>query len=226
MKKIFIVLQIVFIIIVPMTITEALDDACKFWHSCPSDSADYVCGDLGHCDQCPDNRYCKNGKKRSSPYQSSESDEEGPDFQEFSYCTRVIKGDIIIIRTEGTDERFRLIGVEAPDMDYPPKPANYFEREAYAFTKELVEGKKVRLEYDEKKRDRYKRLLAYVYLEDGALLNAEIIKNGYGVTDEQYPFKHLDEFRQYEDEAKAKKRGLWSNKYFHPNTADEQSTNQ
>jgi micrococcal nuclease len=74
----------------------------------------------------------------------------------------------------------------------------------------MVEGKGIRLEYDWQKRDKYGRLLAYVYIEDGTFLNAEIIKQGYGFAYTKYPFKHLDDFRQYEREAREHNRGLWN----------------
>ena len=77
------------------------------------------------------------------------------------------------------------------------------------FTANMVEGKKVRLEFDQNQRDKYKRLLAYVYLEDGTFLNAEIIKQGYGYAYTRFPFKYLQEFRIYEKEARLRKRGLW-----------------
>jgi len=51
--------------------------------------------------------------------------------------------------------------------------------------------------------------LAYVYLEDGIFVNAEIIKQGYGYAYTQFPFKYLEEFRQYEKEARENKIGLW-----------------
>jgi len=65
----------------------------------------------------------------------------------------------------------------------------------------MVEGKLFRLEYDWQERDKYGRLLAYVYLMDGTFLNAEIIKQGYCHAYTRFPFKYLDEFRQYEREA-------------------------
>jgi micrococcal nuclease len=75
--------------------------------------------------------------------------------------------------------------------------------------RKMVEGKEVRLEYDWQKRDKYGRLLAYVYLKDGTFLNAEIIKQGYGFAYTKYPFNYLDEFRRYEREARENGRGLW-----------------
>lgn len=73
----------------------------------------------------------------------------------------------------------------------------------------MVEGKPVRLEYDWQKKDKYNRLLAYVFLEDGTFLNLEIIKQGYGFAYTKYPFKYLEQFRQAEKEAREQGRGLW-----------------
>ena len=75
----------------------------------------------------------------------------------------------------------------------------------------MVEDKAVRLEHDEGAgRDRYGRTLAYVYLDDGTLLNLEIIKQGYGHAYTHYPFKYMEEFRAYEREARESNRGLWA----------------
>jgi micrococcal nuclease len=119
---------------------------------------------------------------------------------------RVIDGDTLLL---ANGERVRLIGVDTPETKHPQKPVQRFGKEAYLFTKRMVEGKEVRLEFDWQKRDKYGRLLAYVYLSDGIFLNAEIIKQGYGFAYTRFPFKYLEEFRQYEREARENKRGLW-----------------
>ncbi len=97
---------------------------------------------------------------------------------EWRLVTRVVDGDTIIV---GARERVRLIGVDTRETKHPQKPVEYIGREATAFTKKMVEGKRVRLEFDQANtkighKDRYKRTLAYVFLEDGTFLNAEIIK--------------------------------------------------
>jgi len=129
--------------------------------------------------------------------------------QNWRLCPRVVDGDTIILDGK---ERVRLIGVDTPETKDPRKPIQYFGKEAYEFTKSLVEGNKVRLEYDQTRIDKYRRTLAYVYLEDGAFLNAEIIKQGYGFAYTRFPFKYLEEFRQYEREARENERGLWAPK--------------
>src|SRR3954465_5035207 len=76
---------------------------------------------------------------------------------------RVIDGDTIVVKVEGKDTRVRLIGVDTPETVRLNKPVEYFGKEASAFTKRLLEGERVTLEYDRQKADRYRRTLAYVY---------------------------------------------------------------
>jgi micrococcal nuclease len=81
---------------------------------------------------------------------------------------------------------------------------------AYEFTRKLVEGKKVRLEFDVEKRDKYERLLAYVYLPDGTFVNAEIVRQGYASLLTIPPdVKYADLFAQLYKEARENRRGLW-----------------
>ena len=127
--------------------------------------------------------------------------------QAWRTCIRVIDGDTIVLDSK---ETVRLIGVDTPETKDPRKPVQYFGEEAYRFTKSIVEGKRIRLEYDQDRIDKYGRTLAYVYLEDGTFLNAEIIKQGYGFAYTNYPFKYMEEFRRYERESRENKRRLWA----------------
>lgn len=121
--------------------------------------------------------------------------------------TRVVDGDTIKL---SNGEKVRLIGVDTPELHHPSKPVQYFAEEAYQFVKKLIEGQEVRLEYDFQRKDKYGRTLAYVYRNsDGLFLNAEIVKQGYGFAYTRFPFKHLDEFRKLEQEAREKQLGLW-----------------
>lgn len=133
-------------------------------------------------------------------------------------CTRAVDGDTIIVKIAGVKERVRLIGVDTPETKHPKKPIQYFGKEASAFTKQMVEGKKVRLEFDQNQRDRYKRLLAYVYLEDGTFLNAEIIKQGYGYAYTMFYFKYWKQFIEFEREAGIRKRGFWKKEVYRSRT--------
>jgi micrococcal nuclease len=122
-------------------------------------------------------------------------------------CIRVIDGDTIML--DG-NERVRLIGIDTPETVHPNKPVERFGKEASAFTTKLVRGKRVRMEYDWQRTDKYGRTLGYVYLEDGRFVNAEIIKQGFGFAYVKYPFKYMEEFRGYEREARDAGRGLWT----------------
>jgi micrococcal nuclease len=127
--------------------------------------------------------------------------------QSWRLCKRVIDGDTIVL--DG-DEVVRLIGVDTPETKDPRKPVEFFAQEAYEFTRELVEGKYMRLEFNQTRIDRYGRTLAYAYLQGGAFVNAEIIKQGYGFAYTKYPFKYMDEFRAYEKAARENNLGLWA----------------
>src|SRR5687767_4907398 len=90
---------------------------------------------------------------------------------------RVVDGDTLLLDRK---ERVRLIGVDTPESVDPRRPVQQFGKEAADFTRRIVQGKRVRLEFDRDREDRYGRTLAYVFLEDGTLLNAEIVRHGYG----------------------------------------------
>lgn len=122
-------------------------------------------------------------------------------------CERVIDGDTVVL--DG-GERVRLIGVDTPEVHHPKKPVQYFGRQASAFTERLVEGKLVRLEFDQTRRDHYGRTLAYLRLEDGTFVNLEIVRMGYGFAYTKFPFRYMDEFRAAERTARMNKAGLWA----------------
>jgi micrococcal nuclease len=83
-------------------------------------------------------------------------------------------------------------------------------KEASSFTRKLVEGKRVKLVFDAQKHDKYGRLLAYVYLEDGTFVNGKIIEEGYAQVMTIAPnVKYAKTFLKLEREARQKKKGLW-----------------
>jgi len=127
--------------------------------------------------------------------------------QAWRTCIRVIDGDTIVL--DG-GEKVRLIGIDAPEPDDSRETVQILAENSYKFVKSTVEGKRVRLEYDQNRTDVYDRTLAYVFLEDGVFLNALIIQRGYGSAYTKYPFKYMEEFRGYERAARTAGIGLWT----------------
>lgn len=122
-------------------------------------------------------------------------------------------GDTIIVReANGREETVRLLGVDTPETKDPRKPVQCFGEAASRHTKERLAGQRVRLEPDPTNtdRDKYHRLLRYVYLPDGTLYNAELIRDGYGFAYTVFPLVRLDEFRALEHQARDQNRGLWA----------------
>lgn len=129
----------------------------------------------------------------------------------FYRVTQFDDGDTLIVDMNGRDEKIRFIGVDTPETHDPRKPVQCFGRAASAFTAGLIGDKPVRLEADptNTNRDRYNRLLRYAYLQDGTLVNAEIIKQGYGFAYLSFPVQKAEQFRRLEKEARDNNRGLW-----------------
>lgn len=106
--------------------------------------------------------------------------------------------------------KVRLIGVNTPETVHPQKAVEYYGNEASKYVKGLLAGKRVRLEFDVSRTDRYGRTLAYVYLNDGTFLNAELVKKGYAQVMTIPPnVKYADQFKRLEREARKHNRGLW-----------------
>jgi micrococcal nuclease len=133
---------------------------------------------------------------------------------------RVVDGDTLVL--EG-GQRVRLIGIDTPEMHESKKLYRDSQRmsqsvetikklgkRAYQFTRGLVEGKRVKVEFDVEKKDKYGRLLGYAYLPDGTFVNAEIVKQGYASLMTYPPnVKYADLFLRLYREARENKRGLW-----------------
>lgn len=122
-------------------------------------------------------------------------------------------GDTITIRgTNNVEERVRFIGIDTPEKDHPSRPIQCFSYEATRHLEELIGDNDVKLEADptNTNRDRYDRLLRYVYLPDGTLLNAKQIEDGYAFAYTLFPVTKMDEFMRLEQEAREANRGLWS----------------
>lgn len=122
-----------------------------------------------------------------------------------------VDGDTIAVDMNGKKETLRFIGVDTPETHDPRKKVQCFGMVAANFTKTIIGSQPVRLEADPlgTNRDRYNRLLRYIYLPDGRLVNAEIIKQGYGFAYLGFPFSKHDEFKAYQDAARSAGIGLW-----------------
>ncbi|MDA1193484.1 MAG: thermonuclease family protein [Candidatus Poribacteria bacterium] len=128
----------------------------------------------------------------------------------FWTVTRIVDGDTVVIERDGAKETARLIGVDTPETKHPSKPVQHYGPEATVFVYNLLIGETVRVEYDRDRRDRYQRLLVYLYrADDNLFVNAELVKQGYGRAYTSYPFYFKAQFVQFERDAKAHSRGLW-----------------
>ncbi|MFO0920500.1 MAG: thermonuclease family protein [Candidatus Saccharimonadales bacterium] len=119
-------------------------------------------------------------------------------------------GDTITVLMNRERETIRFIGVDTPETKDPRKQVQCFGKAAANFTKSKLNGATVRLETDplSTNRDRYDRLLRYVYKQD-ELVNAELIKQGYGFAVQAFPFTKMEEFMSYEKSAENSSAGLW-----------------
>ena len=125
---------------------------------------------------------------------------------------RVVDGDTILVSVGGRDERVRFIGVDTPETVKPNTPVQCFGKKASAYNHGLLDGRVVRLVTDAEHRDRYGRLLAYVYrADDGLFVNAELVRRGYATTLTIPPnVRYADRFRTLAAAARSAGRGLWS----------------
>ncbi|MDR2481790.1 MAG: thermonuclease family protein [Spirochaetaceae bacterium] len=106
-------------------------------------------------------------------------------------------------------ESLRMIGVDTPETVHPKKKVEYFGKEASDFTKQRLLDKTVYIAFDYNIRDKYKRLLVYIYTASGKCHNADLIARGYGHAYTAFPFQFLDEFRLLEKKARTRRLGLW-----------------
>ena len=127
---------------------------------------------------------------------------------EFFLVKRVIDGDTIELEN---GKKVRYIGIDTPETVHPNKAAQCYGKESSDKNKSIVEGKKVRLEKDITETDKYKRLLRYVYLEDGTFVNLLLVKEGYARSYTYPPdVKYQDEILDAEKEARKDGGGRWA----------------
>jgi len=123
----------------------------------------------------------------------------------------VVDGDTIeICCVFGKREKVRYIGVNTPETKHPRKGVEPLGKEAAEANRRLVGGQNIHLEFDVELRDRYGRLLAYVYLEDGTFVNAWLVQNGYAQVMTIPPnVRYQELFLTLQREARQAQRGLW-----------------
>jgi micrococcal nuclease len=140
-----------------------------------------------------------------------------------SRVVRVVDGDTVVLRAEDREETVRLIGIDTPEAHDSEKLERDAQRQgrsraviqamgarATKFTQEHVLARIVFVERDVRLRDRYGRSLAYLWLADGRLFNAELVREGYAVAMTVPPdVKYATHFVRLEREARASRRGLW-----------------
>lgn len=125
---------------------------------------------------------------------------------------RVVDGDTLVVEMDSTQERVRLIGINTPESVDRRRPVMCFGKEAAEHLEHLLEeGDGVLLERDVEARDRYDRLLAYVYRSSDAMfVNLTMVERGYA---QQYTYPpnvaHSDDFRSAERTARAADAGAW-----------------
>lgn len=145
---------------------------------------------------------------------NSNSETESHKKNEGSFAVKKITdGDTFWIYNGTSEgEKIRLIGVDAPESKSVfKKKKGFFGTESKEYLTNLLKGKHVKLEYDIDRTDQYGRTLAYVYLEDGTFVNADLVKNGYAQIMTIPPnVKHADEFLRLQQEARENNRGLWN----------------
>ncbi len=123
--------------------------------------------------------------------------------------TKVTDGDTIDVLLNGRKEKVRLIGVDTPETKDPRRGVQCFGPEAARFTTKMLLGRTVSLEVDKEIRDKYDRLLAYVWLGE-MNFNAELVARGYARAKDYPPnVKYSQEFHKLERQARAAGAGLW-----------------
>jgi micrococcal nuclease len=125
--------------------------------------------------------------------------------------TRVVDGDTVRVRIGDRAEIVRYIGMDTPETVKPDTPVQCFGKAASTANRRLVDGQRVRLRLDAEPRDRYGRLLAYVYRRrDGLFVNAALVREGFATILAIPPnVRHAVALRSLERRAHRQRRGLW-----------------
>src|SRR5699024_3959982 len=143
---------------------------------------------------------------------STSQQTNAPSDAEKATITRVVDGDTIEVKYNGSTEDVRLLLVDTPETVHPSKPVQPFGPEASEFAKEtLTPGESVKIEFDGPKRDHYDRLLGYIW-DGGQNFNKQLLKKGLARYAYVYdpPYTHQEAFQQAEANARNNNIGIWS----------------
>ena len=159
----------------------------------------------------------QNSQHQSTQYTNSAqtTNEETTSNQENKYITatviEIVDGDTIKVRIDGKEENVRLLLVDTPETKDPNEPVQPFGPEATEFAEKTLSGKEVYLEFEGPERDKYDRLLAYLWIGD-KIFNQMLLEEGLARVAYVYdpPYTHYDAFLAAEKEARDAKKGIWS----------------
>ena len=128
-----------------------------------------------------------------------------------AFVQKAVDGDTLKILMDGQRETVRLIGIDTPESVHPDKSRNTeWGKRASEFTKGRLEGKKIQLEFGVQERDKYGRLLAYVYTDEG-FFNEVLVREGWAKVSTYPPnVKYVERFKAAQKEAQKKRVGIWS----------------
>jgi micrococcal nuclease len=124
---------------------------------------------------------------------------------------RVVDGDTLHVRPDVRDVTIRLIGIDAPEVGWYGDRAECFGARAGRFANSMLNGERVRLEFDEERLDPYDRTLAYVYLDDRRMINVVLVRRGFARVTIYPPNDRFQaRLRAAQDAARNRGAGLWS----------------
>ncbi|KGP71602.1 thermonuclease family protein [Pontibacillus yanchengensis] len=124
---------------------------------------------------------------------------------------KVIDGDTITIKMNGKKDTVRMLLIDTPETNHPSQPVQPFGPEATSYAKKTMNKKEISLELGTTKRDKYNRLLAYVYV-DGTMYNKKVVAKGLARVGYVYPpnDKYVEKLREAEKKAQSQQKGIWS----------------
>ena len=152
---------------------------------------------------------------QTAPTATTRVDAGAPNGMQAAEVVRVVDGDTLVVTIDGREERLRYIGVNTPETVKPNSPVECYGKQASRANAALVEGRTVLLEKDISERDRYGRLLRYVYVavpgeSDLVFVNLRLVEEGYAQTTTYPPdVRYEQTFRAAQRAAREARRGLW-----------------